>query len=178
MSLSTQIGLKLRPSYRKLQLVQPLIHLVCRQRRGERMSARILALIELDENLHQVVESLTLSGHKVISCNTFTKAIAILQQPHKIDMIISDVHLENGGHVFDFLRWLKLNPAAHVTLLVLFSFQPTPLAKYLEDSVRTAARMLGVAMYITMNSFDSDNFRKQIDSLLPEEDKATELAPI
>lgn len=142
------------------------------------MPARILALLERDENQHQVVESLTLSGHKVIACDTFTKAVAILQQQHAIDMIISDVHLENGGNVFDFLRWLKLNPVAHGTLLVLFSFQPTALAKHLEDGVRTSARMLGVATYITMNSFDSEEFRKQIDSLLPEGNKATELAPV
>jgi CheY-like chemotaxis protein len=141
------------------------------------MPARILALLELDENSQQVVESLTLSGHKVIACNTFTKAFAILQQPLGVNMIISDVHLENGGNVFDFLRWLKLNPVAHGVPLVLFSFRPTELAKYLEDGIRTSARMLGVAMYITMNSFDSDKFRKQIDSLLPEGDTAAELAP-
>jgi CheY-like chemotaxis protein len=141
------------------------------------VSARILALLELTENSHQVVESLTLSGHNVIACDTFTKAVAILQQPHTIDMIISDVHLENGGNVFDFLRWLKVNSVANGTLLVLFSFRPTALAKHLEDGIRTSARMLGVAMYITMNSFDSDEFRKQIDSLLPEGEKATELSP-
>jgi CheY-like chemotaxis protein len=130
------------------------------------MPARILALLEFDENWQQVVKSLKLSGHEVVACETFLKAISVLQKPLKIDMIISDVHLENGGNVFDFLRWLKNNPFAHNPPLVLFSFQPTKLAKHLEDGVRTSARLLGVAMYITMNSFDSDDFRRQIDSLL------------
>jgi CheY-like chemotaxis protein len=132
-----------------------------------KMTARILALLELDENSQQVVKSLKLSGHQVVACETFSEAITILQQPLQIDMIISDVHLENGGNVFDFLRWLKSNPLPRNPLLVLFSFRPNELAKHLEDGVRTSARLLGVALYITMNNFDSDDFRKQIDLLLP-----------
>jgi CheY-like chemotaxis protein len=142
------------------------------------MCAQILALLELDENSVQVVKCLKRSGHTVIACETFTAAINILQRPHKSDLIISDVHLENGGNVFDFLRWLKEHPTAVTVPLVLFSFNPTLLAKHLEDGIRTSARLLGVAKYIRMDSFDSDEFRKQIDSLLPAVDKATELAPI
>ncbi len=141
------------------------------------MHALILALHEEDQNAQQVTQTLKLSGHGVIESKNFTHAITVLNSQH-VDLIISDVHLENGGNVFDFLRWVKKNPSTKDTPFVLFSSKPTPKAKYFEDGLRTTARMLGAALYITMEIFDSDEFRKQIDSLLPEGDKATELAPL
>ncbi len=141
------------------------------------MHALILALHEEDQNAEQVTRSLKLSGHGVIESKSFTHAITVLNSQH-VDLIISDVHLENGGNVFDFLRWVKKNPSTKDTPFVLFSSKPTQKAKYFEDGLRTTARMLGAALYITMEIFDSDEFRKQIDSLLPEGEKATELAPI
>jgi CheY-like chemotaxis protein len=145
--------------------------------RGEKVHALILALHEEDQHAQQVTRSLKLSGHGVIESKNFTHAIKVLNNQH-VDLIISDVHLENGGNVFDFLRWAKKNPTTKDTPFVLFSFEPTPKAKYFEDGLRTTARMLGAAMYITLEVFDSDEFRKQIDSLLPEGNNATELAPL
>lgn len=139
------------------------------------MHALILALHEEDKNSYQVAESLKRSGHNVIQSQKFTQAISLLQRQH-VDLIISDVHLENGGNVFDFLRWVKKNPSTKDTLFVLFSCQPTLKAKYFEDGLRTTARMLGAAMYITMEIFNSDEFRKTIDSLLPAGDQATALS--
>ncbi len=130
------------------------------------MHALILALHEEDQNAQQVTHSLKLSGHGVIESKSFTHAITVLNSQH-VDLIISDVHLENGGNVFDFLRWAKKNPSTKETPFVLFSSEPTTRAKYFEDGLRTTARMLGAALYITMEIFDSDEFRKQIDSLLP-----------
>ncbi len=139
------------------------------------MGAQILALLELDENSHQVVECLKQSGHNVVACKNFTRAIGVLREKH-IDLIVSDVHLENGGNVFDFLKWVKSNPSTRFTQFVMFSCRPTEMAKYIEDGVRTTARLLGAAMYITMDDFDSDKFRQQIDSLLPAKDQsATEI---
>ena len=130
------------------------------------MGSQILALLELDENSRQVVKSLTQAGFNVVACQTFTEAIEVLKKQPKIKMIISDVHLENGGNVFDLLRWLKTNRTYARTSLVLFSFRPTALAKHIEDGVRTAARILGVARYITMETFDSELFCKEIQSIL------------
>jgi len=126
--------------------------------------AQILALLEQDQNSRQVVKSL--DGHNVIAPKNFPDAIRVLQDKHVV-LIISDVHLENGGTVFDFLRWVKRNSATCETPFIMFSSHPTVAAKYLEDGIRVSARMLGAAMYITMDPFDSDDFRKQIDSLLP-----------
>lgn len=138
------------------------------------MCAQILALLEQDENSRQVVESLKRSGHKVVAAKNFNDAISFLQDG-RASLIISDVHLENGGNVFDFLKWVKKNPSTCAIPFVLFSSRPSVLAKYIEDGVRTAARVFGATMYIMMDVFDSDAFRKQIDSLLPEEDQAVEL---
>lgn len=138
------------------------------------MHALVLALHEENENSQQVSESLQISGHNVIQSESFRDAITVLKsQP--VDLIISDVHLENGGNVFDFLRWVKNNPATKNTPFVLFSSRPTSAAKYFEDGIATSARLFGAAMYITMENFDSEEFRKQIDSLLPAQARAEEL---
>ncbi len=131
------------------------------------MHSMVLALNEDDQNSDQVSASLKQSGHSVILSKTFSHAISVLNS-HQVDLIISDVHLENGGNVFDFLRWVRNNPSTKDTPFVMFSSRPSSLAKYVEDGVKTAARMLGAQMYLTMEIFDSDLFRKQIDSLLPE----------
>jgi DNA-binding response OmpR family regulator len=130
------------------------------------MSAQILALLELDENSLQVVESLKRSGHDVIACKNFVDAIGVLQDKH-IDLIMSDVHLENGGNVFDFLRWVRRNASSLETPFIMFSSKPSEMAKYVEEGVRISARMLGASMYVSMDSFDSDELRKQISSFLP-----------
>ena len=137
------------------------------------MGARILALFEKDDQTRQVVICLRNVGYTVVVCQTFTEAITRLTGPRNIDLVISDVHLENGGNVFDFLRWVR-NYAPPIAGLpfVLFSFQPSPLAKHLEDGVRTTARLLGAAHYIAMDTFDSDKFSKQIEELLPKTQKA------
>jgi CheY-like chemotaxis protein len=132
--------------------------------------ALILALHEAENNSNQVVNSLKESGHNVLLAKNYIDAISILQRQH-VDLIISDVHLENGGNVFDFLRWVKKNNSTKNTPFVLFSSEPTARAKFLEDGLRTAARMLGASLYLTMEMFDSDEFRKQIDSLLSAEEQ-------
>lgn len=131
------------------------------------MSAQILALIESPATELAVTESLSRSGHSVLVVPTFPKAIGILQGVH-VDLIISDVHLENGGNVFDFLKWVKTNPLLGFIPFVLLSCEPTILAMYLEDGIKTSARMLGATKYIRMNTFDSDELRQQIDPLLSE----------
>lgn len=132
------------------------------------MSALILALLEEHDNSEQVKACLEDCGHKVFLVDTFVNAQALLGR-QSIDLIISDVHLENGGNVFDFLRWAKKNERTCALPFVLFSSRPTPMAKYLADGVRVSARTLGAAKYIEMETFDAAEFREHIDSLLPKE---------
>lgn len=136
--------------------------------------ALILALHEEDEHSVRVADSLRKSGHAVIMSKDFPHAISVLKEKN-VDMIISDVHLQNGGNVFDFLRWAKKNPTTMNTPFVLFSAEATGVAKFIDDGLRTSARLLGAAMYITMEQFDADEFRKKIDSLIPPDLRTAEL---
>jgi CheY-like chemotaxis protein len=135
----------------------------------ETVCAQILALLEHDDNSQLVIESLERSGHDIIRATNFKDAIEFLQN-RSVALILSDVHLENGGNVFDFMVWTNRNPLTITTPFVLFSNHPTPLAKHLEDGVRTTARLLGAAAFITADNFNSGEFRRQIDSLLPTTD--------
>ncbi|MBU6455102.1 MAG: response regulator [Cyanobacteria bacterium REEB67] len=136
------------------------------------MTAQILALLESSENTKQVLESLKQSGHAILSCHNFAGAIEILEGPLTIDLIISDVHLENGGNVFDFLRWVRDYPKSATASFVLLSINPTRLAKYLEDGTRMTAKLLGVDRYISMETFDACDFRQQIDKLLDDREQS------
>jgi CheY-like chemotaxis protein len=130
------------------------------------LCAQILTLIEDNERANQVIKALKQAGHKVVACANYTDAIELLQSSH-FALIISDVHLENGGNVFDFLRWVRRNPLTSETPFVLYGCKPTPTAKYLEEGLRCSARLLGATKYIVMDNFDTNEFRRQIDPVCP-----------
>ncbi|HEY9681056.1 MAG TPA: hypothetical protein V6C86_05675 [Oculatellaceae cyanobacterium] len=130
------------------------------------MVAKILALMEHAKSMLLITDSLEHFGHHVFTANNFQDAMAILRQ-QEVDLIIGDVHLQNGGSIFDFLRWVKGDPHMRAVPFVCFSTEPVEVPKYLSDGVRTAARALGVARYITMEKFDRTAFIAEIDWLLP-----------
>ncbi len=130
------------------------------------MDARILVTMEHAEQMKLISDSLEHFGHGVAKANTFHESMEILRSSD-VDLIISDVHLQNGGSVFDFLRWVKGDPHMRTVPFVCFSSEPPEIGKYLADGVRTAARALGAARYITMEHFDSNAFRQEIEWLLP-----------
>jgi CheY-like chemotaxis protein len=129
------------------------------------MNAQILALLEDSKNMQQVSECLEQSGHSVLRADRFEQAMEILER-HHVDLIVSDVHLQNGGDIFDFLVRLHSNPPLREIPFVCFSFQPSELADYLAEGVQTAARMLGAASYISMKIFDGAAFCHKIDAVL------------
>ena len=137
------------------------------------MHALILTLHEDVKHSDRVSDSLAKSGHNVILSTSFEDAITILKKKH-VDMIISDIHLQNGGNVFDFLRWVKKNPDTCDIPFVMLSVEPSRTAKYVEDGLRTTARLLGVTKYILMETFDANEFCKQINLLLEPVDDAIE----
>jgi CheY-like chemotaxis protein len=128
----------------------------------------ILALLEDDRHAVQVIESLMHSGHEVTTFNCSVDARQALFREN-FDIVISDVHLENGSSVYHFLRWVKKESPARHTPFILFSCNPTATAKHVEDGVRTAARMLGATKFIRMDTFDAANFCAQIDDLLDDD---------
>ena len=132
------------------------------------MAAKVLVTMEHEKERNQIAVCLERVGHEVTKVDTFHNAMEILRSKD-FDLIVSDVHLQNGGSVFDFLRWVKGDPHMHATPFVCFSAEPPEVGKYLADGVRTAARSLGAARYISMESFDEKLFLHEIEWLIPEE---------
>ena len=130
------------------------------------MDALILVTMQHQKEATMISDSLVPYGHKVVSFDNFHASMEVLRSSD-IDLIISDVHLQNGGSVFDFLRWTKGDPHLRAIPFVCYSGEPAEIGKYLSDGVRTAARALGAAKYITMEHFDSNLFRQEIEWLLP-----------
>ncbi len=130
------------------------------------MDARILVTMEHPKEMKEICDSLEHFGHKILKADTFHESMEVLRCSD-VDMIISDVHLQNGGSVFDFLRWVKGDPHLQEIPFVCFSAEPPEVGKYLKDGVRTAARALGAAKYITMEKFEPTEFRHEIEWLLP-----------
>jgi CheY-like chemotaxis protein len=119
------------------------------------VKALIIALMESPEQSETISRCLKAAGHDVHFVENFSKAKTILQKV-PCDLILSDVHLQNGGNVFDFLKWCKNNSLSKPIPFVRLSLEPSPMAKYLGDGVRYAAKALGAAKYISMETFDSD----------------------
>ncbi|MBX9695824.1 MAG: hypothetical protein K2Z81_25790 [Cyanobacteria bacterium] len=132
------------------------------------MVANILVLFEHPEAMKLIVNGLEHFGHLVLKADKFHDAMNILRQ-QDVDMIIGDVHLQNGGSIFDFLRWVKGDPHLKIVPFVCFSTEPAEVPQYLSDGVRTAARALGAARYVTMEKFDRSAFLAEIDWLLPQD---------
>lgn len=132
------------------------------------MVAKILALIEHESDMDLIAGSLADFGHIVYKFDKFQDAMETLRHSD-VDMIIGDVHLQNGGSIFDFLRWVKGDPHMRAVPFVCYSAEPQEVSRYLADGVRTAARALGAAKYITMEKFDKLAFRSEIEWLLPQE---------
>lgn len=129
------------------------------------MVPRILALLEHREEVEQVKDCLHRACYDLTLVNSFTEAMKALQNG-EFDLIISDVHLENGASVFEFLRWVKTRKRFAKIPFVLFSLEPSEMAKYLADGVSTAARYLGAACYIDMEVFDPIRLCKEIEAQL------------
>ena len=131
------------------------------------MSANILVTMEHDRERNAIGACLENVGYTVVRVDTFHKAMDCLRKCD-FDLIVTDVHLQNGGSVFDFLRWVKGDPHMRGVPFVCFSAEPLLAGNYLSDGVRTAARSLGAARYIAMAKFDSTVFMHEIEWLIPE----------
>jgi CheY-like chemotaxis protein len=131
------------------------------------MSAKVLVTMEHEDQRKLIGDCLERVGHEVTKVDTFHNAMEILRSAD-FDLILSDVHLQNGGSVFDFLRWVKGDPHMRATPFVCFSAEPPEVGRYLADGVRTAARALGAARYITMDHFDGTALLHEIEWLIPE----------
>jgi CheY-like chemotaxis protein len=130
------------------------------------MTAKILITMEHEEQRNQLSDCFERVGHKVTKMDTFHNAMEVLRN-NEFDLLITDVHLQNGGSVFDFLRWVKGDPTMRRIPFVCFSSEPPEVGPYLGDAVRTAARALGAARYLSMEHFDGPALLQEIEWLLP-----------
>lgn len=137
------------------------------------MNLGVVALIENKNQAKQLVACLKAVGHDVYVVDRYSSAKEILHS-YKSDLIISDVHLENGGSVFDFLQWVKSDPLLSAIPFILLSLEPTKLAKYLGDGVRITARHLGAAKYIVMDDFDPILLGQELLQYLPKSTRPAE----
>ena len=131
------------------------------------MTAKIMVTMEHEAQRKLIGDCLEHVGHEVTKVDTFHNAMEILRSAD-FDLILSDVHLQNGGSVFDFLRWVKGDPHMVRTPFVCFSAEPPEVGRYLADGVRTAARALGAAKYISMEHFDGPALLHELEWLIPE----------
>lgn len=130
------------------------------------MVALLLALLEHPAHVAEVEKCLKARGYEVVVVNCFSAAMESLNT-RRFDLIISDVHLENGGSIFDFLKWTKSQKRFQGIPFALFSLEPTAIAKYLAEGVEATARVFGAAKYITMDVFDPVILSDAITELLP-----------
>lgn len=124
--------------------------------------AKILVLQEIKNNSIRLHEALP--EHEIIDFNRATEAMNYLRAA-PVDMIISAVHLDESN-VFDFLQWVKGDPNHRDIPFVFFCAEPTEVARYVSSAIISAARVLGATKYITMQKFDREILRQQVNSIL------------
>lgn len=126
------------------------------------LMAKILVLQEIKKNSVRLHEALP--EHQIVD---FEKACDAMQylRSQSADMIISAVHLEESN-VFDFLQWVKGDPAHRDLPFVFFCAEPTEVAKYVSGAITTAARVLGATKYIAQEQFDQAALKQEVNSIL------------
>ena len=130
------------------------------------MEALVIALLEDHKQAQEIKSCLNAAGHTVILAENFKNAkVALLE--NRCDLILSDVHLQNGGTIFDFLRWVRSNPTLKPIPFVLLSIEPTEMASYLSDGVRVAARVFGATKYVSLAKFDPVELMAHLAEFLP-----------
>ncbi|CAN5489097.1 hypothetical protein BH10CYA1_BH10CYA1_23960 [soil metagenome] len=125
----------------------------------------LIALLEDEKHEQRIKTCLLSAGHQVIVAHGLVKAKALVLD-HACDLILSNVVLENGGSVFDFLRWLKSDPVLRATPFVLLNIQPIDPAKFHTDGLRVTSRHLGAAKYISMEKLDPVRLNAELSKFL------------
>ncbi len=132
------------------------------------MTPNILILQEKDENVANIRASLPECAF--VRVRTVDEAIPLLER-QKFDLIISAVHLEYDGSVFDFLRYAKGNPKTLSVPFLFYCSLSSRFARSVRDGLQIASRALGAEKYITMESYDRDSLRAEFTKYLPHLDE-------
>lgn len=126
--------------------------------------ANILVVDDGEQNLANIKLSLHPAGHQILIAKSVDAAKTLLQAA-SFDLLICGVHLSNGT-VFELLNFVKHDPDFRKIPFACFCGKQTDLAKSLDNSMRSAARLLGADRYISHTTFDAEQFQIDIASLL------------
>ena len=127
------------------------------------MVPRVLVLQEKTKNIANIEASLP--DCELIFVRTIQEAIPLLRDD--LHLIISAVHLEYDGSVFDFLKLAKGSPATSRIPFVFYCSLSSLFARSVRDGLQIAARALGADKYITMETFALDHLRAEFLEFLP-----------
>lgn len=122
------------------------------------MTIRVLVLQEKQENIANI--ELSLPDCDLIHVGTVDEAMDRLTSD--VDLIVSAVHLEHDGSVFDFLKLAKGNPETNHIPFVFYCSQSSKFARSVRDGLQIAARAIGADKYVTMELFDSLELRDEL----------------
>jgi CheY-like chemotaxis protein len=125
----------------------------------------ILVVENEAQNIVAIKTFLESGGHQILFAKSADGA-KILMQAASFDLLICSAHL-NSGTVFDLLKFVKSDPDRRATLFVCLCVSPTDLAKSVDGIMQATALLLGADKYIMQDVFDAEQFRTQLESLLP-----------
>ncbi len=132
------------------------------------MTPTVLLLQEKDENVANIRASLPECFF--VRVRTVDEALPLLDK-QKFDLIISAVHLEFDGSVFDFLKCAKSNPKTASVPFLFYCSLSSRFARSVRDGLEIASLSLGAEKYITMERYDRDALRAEFTKYLPQLDE-------
>lgn len=132
------------------------------------MTPIVLLLQEKDENVANIRASLPECAF--VRVRTVDEAVPLLDS-HVFDLIVSAVHLEFDGSVFDFLRFAKSNPKTADVPFLFYCSLSSRFARSVRDGLEIASLSLGAEKYITMEKYDRDKLRAEFVKYLPQLDE-------
>ena len=141
------------------QLIEPVMH------RDPSHTYRIMVL-DTKENIGLLTEACLRDGHQVVPVLTINEGMRFLNTRDHIDIVISRVHIENES-VFDFLKEVKSRDQHKEVRFMMICSEPSEFAMAVDETVRTAAEIMGVDKYLTMKTHDVERLMKEIEAILP-----------
>lgn len=127
---------------------------------------KVLVLQEKSENVFNIRDSLPECDiHLFDHVNQALQSIAI---EDNYDLIISAVHMEHDGSVFDFLKAVKSHSRFQHIPFVFYCSRSSTFARSVRHGLQIAAQALGADHYITMERYDKDTLRQELLAVLPD----------
>lgn len=133
--------------------------------------ANILVVQDVEANIADIKLSLEPAGHQLLIARSVDGAVTLLNAA-SFDLLICGVHLQKSS-VFELLKFVKDDPKRRSMPFIFFCCSPQDIAKYVSETVRKIAMLLGADKYITYETFDAKQFLTEIELLLPDTRKTT-----